>query len=100
MQAKTVLPIQTERKTEAPRADAITRIAERHVEDWPRGRPFRLLARMRLLADEIFAKEVLGIREDDRAREIVRAIGRLLWTPGNPPLAIPAADQGLLGRVV
>jgi cytochrome P450 len=84
----------------ARRAGAIACIAERHLQRWPRGRPFRLLPRMRLLADEIFASELLGAAEPDRALELARAIRRMLWTPGNPPLTIPAREQGVLGRLV
>jgi cytochrome P450 len=74
-------------------------IAERHVESWPRNRPFRLLPRMRAIADEIFVREVLGISHP-RAGELAAAIGGLLWAPGNPPLTIPGPEQGLLGRLV
>lgn len=74
-------------------------IAERHVASWPRGRPFRLLPRMRAIADEIFVREVLAVG-DPRAGDLAAAIGSLLWTPGNPPLTIPGPEQGLLGRLV
>jgi cytochrome P450 family 135 len=82
------------------RAAQIAEIVERHVACWPRGRPTRLLPRMRRLADEVFVREVLGVHEQPRAGELVRAIGGLLWTPGNPPLTIPAPEDGLLGRAV
>jgi cytochrome P450 len=74
-------------------------IAERHVESWPRNRPFRLLPRMRAIADEIFVREVLGVA-DSEAGELATAIAGLLWAPGNPPLTIPGPEQGLLGRLV
>jgi cytochrome P450 len=73
--------------------EAIERIAREHVARWPRGRPFRLLPRMRKLADEVFVREVLR-----GPPELVPAIGSLLYTPGNPPLSIP--DRGLLGWLV
>jgi cytochrome P450 len=82
-----------------PDRAAIATIAREHVARWPRGRPFRLLPRMRALADEVFVREALGVR-GPRADALVHAIGRLLWTPGNPPITIPAPDQGLMGRVV
>jgi cytochrome P450 family 135 len=86
-------------ETLGPRAQNMVRIAERHVAGWPRGRPFRILPRMRAIADEIFVREVLGVG-DPSAFELAAAIGSLLWTPGNPPLTIPGPDQGALGRLV
>jgi cytochrome P450 len=88
----------------APRAieqssTAIARLIVRHIASWPRGRPTRLLPLMRRLADEVFVREVLGVR-DPRAAELARAIGRMLWTPGNPPITIPGPEEGLLGRAV
>jgi cytochrome P450 len=77
----------------ASKREAIERIAREHVARWPRGRPFRLLPRMRKLADEVFVREVLH-----GPPELVPAIGSLLYTPGNPPLSIP--DRGLLGHLV
>jgi cytochrome P450 family 135 len=82
-----------------PRPEAIAAIAERHVARWPRGRPFRLLPRMRALADEVFVREALGL-DGERADALVHAIGGLLWTPGNPPVTIPAPEQGLMGRAI
>jgi hypothetical protein len=84
----------------AERAPQIKAIVQRHVDSWPRERPTRLLPRMRRLADEIFVREVLGVREEARARQLAESIGKLIWTPGNPPLTIPGPDDGLLGRFV
>jgi cytochrome P450 len=79
---------------------SIATIVDRHIDRWPRGRPTRLLPRMRALADEIFVVEILGIRDTTRAGRLVESIQRLMRTPGNPPLTIPAPHQGLLGRGV
>src|SRR3954471_7387604 len=81
------------------RASAIAAIAAEHVVRWPRGRPLRALPRMRAIADEVFVREVLGVR-GARAAELAGAMGSLLWTPGNPPTTIPARQDGLLGRAV
>src|SRR4051812_33277365 len=70
-------------------------IAARHAGAWPRSRPMRLLPHMRALVDEVFARCLLGVVDDDRARAVPAAIGRMLWTRGNPPLSIPG--DGLLG---
>jgi cytochrome P450 len=80
-------------------AAAIADLIADHVESWPRGRPTRLLPLMRRLADDVFVREVLGVG-DPCAAELARAIGGLLWTPGNPPVTIPGPEDGLLGRVV
>lgn len=67
--------------------DAIAAIAERHIAGWPRGRPFRLLEKMRDLATDVFGRLILGL--DDP--EFVGAVRRMLRTPGNPPLPVPAS---------
>jgi cytochrome P450 family 135 len=81
----------------ARRAEPIASLAAEHVSAWPRGRPSRLLPRLRALVDEIFVRELLGIRERDRARAVAAAIQRMLSTPGNPPLTVPGEGDGLLG---
>src|SRR3954454_1503730 len=79
------------------RRDEMAAIAERHVAAWPRGRPFRLLARIRRLSDEIFVRLVLGVRDDDRARALVRAIRGMIFPPGTPPMPIPGYEAGAVG---
>ncbi|MEA2321845.1 MAG: cytochrome family [Solirubrobacteraceae bacterium] len=76
---------------------AMAAIAVEHVERWPRGRPFRLLPRMRALVDEVFVRLLLGVGDERRAPAIAAAIGRMLWTPGNPPLSLPGEGDGLMG---
>jgi cytochrome P450 len=75
----------------------MARIAERHASSWPRGRPFRLLSRLRSLADEIFVRLVLGVRDEAIAEDLIAAIGRMLRTPGNPPVTLPGKGDGLAG---
>jgi cytochrome P450 len=65
--------------------DRIAEIARAHIATWPRHRPFRLLERMRDIATDVFGRLILGI--DDPA--YVRAVRRMLNTPGNPPLPVP-----------
>jgi cytochrome P450 len=81
----------------ARRAEPIVALAAEHVSGWPRGRPLRLLPRLRALVDEIFVRELLGIRERRRGRAVAAAIQRMLWTPANPPLTVPGEGDGLLG---
>jgi cytochrome P450 len=78
---------------------AMEAIAVRHVEGWPRERPFRLLVRMRALVDELFVALLLGVRDEGRKHAMTMAIRRMLWTPGNPPLSIPGDGDGLLGVI-
>jgi cytochrome P450 len=77
----------------------MVRITERHLERWPRGRPFRLLPRVRTLLDEIFVRLVLGVREEETALGLVLALRRMLWTPGNPPTSLPGRGDGAMGAV-
>jgi cytochrome P450 len=79
------------------RRSEMARIADAQVRRWPQGRPFRLLPRMRALLDDVFVRLVLGVRDERRAHALVDAIGRMLWTPGNPPLPVPGEGDGALG---
>src|SRR5829696_1643870 len=82
----------------AGQSAAIAAIAERHVAGWPTGRPFRALSRMRTLMEDVFVRTVLGVSDDGRADGLVDAVGKLLRTPGNPPLTPPDKDEaGPLG---
>jgi cytochrome P450 len=81
------------------RREAIAALAERHASEWPLGRPFRLLSRVRTLCDEIFVRLVLGVRDEELALELTGAIGRMLRTPGNPPLTLPGRGDGLMGEL-
>jgi len=83
----------------AGRREAIAAIAERHAAAWPTGRPFPLLSRMRTLVDDVFVRIMLGVADEARARALVEAVGRMLRTPGNPPLPPPGEGDGLLGAL-
>jgi cytochrome P450 family 135 len=82
-----------------PRREAIAAIAARHAARWPSGRPFRLLSRVRTLCDEVFVRLVLGVRNEAIAAELTAAIGRMLRTPGNPPVTLPGKGDGLMGEL-
>jgi cytochrome P450 family 135 len=82
-----------------PRRPAMAAIAERHARCWPRRRPFRLLPRLRSLADEIFVRLVLGVRDEEIAVALVAAMRRMLWTPGNPPVSLPGPGDGAMGML-
>jgi cytochrome P450 family 135 len=68
---------------------AMVSVTGQHIAGWPRGRPFRLLPRVRTLIDDIFVRHIVGVEEREHARALLLAIRRMLWTPGNPPLPIP-----------
>jgi cytochrome P450 family 135 len=72
-------------------------IAVQHVSTWPRSRPMRLLPRLRALVDAIFVRCLLRVEDEERAGAVAAAIGQMLWTPGNPPISIPGAGDGLIG---
>src|SRR4051812_38588342 len=80
-----------------PHRDEIARVAAAHAQRWPRRRPFRLLPRVKTLADEIFVRFVLGVADQERADALVLAIRHMLWSPGTPPMPITSGDRGLLG---
>jgi cytochrome P450 len=77
--------------------DAMAAIAARHVEQWPRGRPFQLFPRMREITLEILVRLLLGVRDEQRATALVAATRRMLMTGINPPLPPPGEGDGLLG---
>src|SRR3954452_14749840 len=54
---------------------------------------------MRALLDEVFVRLVLAVDDERRGAALVAALRRMLWTPGNPPLGLPGAGDGLVGLV-
>jgi cytochrome P450 len=93
---QTVAPAFTPQALE-PHRDALAQLAERHADRWPRGRPFRLLPRVKTLADDVFVRSVLGVEDERRATALTLAIRHMLWSPGTPPMPITSGDRGLLG---
>jgi cytochrome P450 len=81
------------------RREEMTAIAARHAAGLPRGRPFRLLERLRDVTDEIFVRLVLGVREEPLATRLIRSVRHLLRTPGNPPLTLPGPGDGIAGAL-
>ena len=84
----------------AAREDEIAAIAAAHADDWPAGRPFRLLPRMRTIATETFVRVVLRVQDPGRRTALVLAVRRMLLTPGNPPLPVPGPQDGPAGAAV
>ena len=77
--------------------EAMAAIAARHVEQWPRGRPFQLFPRMRKITVDIVVRRLFGVRDEERATALVGATRRMLMTGINPPLPPPGEGDGLLG---
>lgn len=80
------------------RAAALRRIAGQHVARWLTGRPLRVLPRMRGIADDIFVRLVIGVRDEERARKLAAATYRVLWTPGKRAAVAAWEVRGPLGR--
>jgi cytochrome P450 len=74
-------------------------IARRHAAAFPADHPFQLLPRMREITDEVFVRLVLGVRDARIAADLIVAIQRMLWTPGNPPLTLPGKGDGAFGEL-
>lgn len=83
----------------AGRREAIGEIAATRAAQWPTGRPFRLLERMREITDEVFVRLVLGVRDERIASDLIAAVRGMLNTPGNPPLTLPGSGDGLAGSL-
>src|SRR5215213_7470934 len=81
------------------RADELRRVVCEQIDRWP-AREVRLLPHLRTLTTSVLVRVALGIDDPVRSRALVAAIRHLLWTPGNPPMPVPARDDGLLGRSI
>jgi cytochrome P450 family 135 len=85
--------------TVAARRPQMAQLADEHAGRWPRGRPFRLLPRVRTLLDDVFMRLVLGAG-DELAPALVVAMRRMLLSPGNPPVPLPGPGNDTLERAV
>ncbi|HVX33103.1 MAG TPA: cytochrome P450 [Solirubrobacterales bacterium] len=81
------------------RREEMEAIATRHAAALPRGRPIRLLERVRDVTDEIFARVVLGVGDEALVGRLVGGVRHMLRTPGNPPVTLPGPGDGLLGAL-
>jgi cytochrome P450 len=79
--------------------EEMTAIAAGHAATLPRGRPFRLLERVRDVTDEIFVRLVLGVDDRRLADELIASVRHMLRTPGNPPSTLPGKGDGLVGEL-
>src|SRR4051812_19533414 len=74
-------------EAQAGREPAMAAITREHVRTWPRGRPTRALAHVRELMDELCVRELLGVRDPNRARGLARAepCAPHAWQPARDP---------------
>jgi len=80
----------------ARRQDALAALAAEHAPRWPRGRPFRVLPRVRTLIDDAFIRHVLGVDDERLAGPLRTALRRMLNSPGNPPVPLPGEGNDTL----
>ena len=57
--------------------EGIVEVTERHVAQWPVGEPVRMVELCRVLARDVIATTVFGVREPARAARLVAALERL-----------------------
>lgn len=58
-----------------------------------------MLDRVRDIADEIFVRLLLGVRDEQVVVSLTGAMRRMLRTPGNPPVTLPGPGDGLVGAI-
>jgi cytochrome P450 family 135 len=69
-------------------------IAEREIEGWPTGVPYKLRSRMQAMTLEIILRTVFGVREGARMTELRGALRDFLDLTTNPRLLLPVLLVG------
>ncbi len=64
-------------------------IAEREIETWPVGTPYKLRPRMQAMTLEIILQTVFGVREGERMGELRAALREFLDLTTNPQILLP-----------
>jgi cytochrome P450 family 135 len=67
----------------------MSEIAEREIDGWPTGTPYRLRPRMQAMTLEIILQTVFGVREGERMGELRAALREFLDLTTNPQLLLP-----------
>ncbi len=67
----------------------MTEIAEREIESWPTGTPYKLRPRMQALTLEIILQTVFGVRGGERMAELRAALREFLDLTTNPRVLLP-----------
>jgi cytochrome P450 family 135 len=67
----------------------MSEIAEREIESWPTGTPYKLRPRMQAMTLEIILQTVFGVREGERMGELRAALREFLDLTTNPQILLP-----------
>ncbi|HEU4944583.1 MAG TPA: cytochrome P450 [Solirubrobacterales bacterium] len=67
----------------------MSEIAEREIEGWPTGTPYKLRPRMQAMTLEIILQTVFGVREGERMGELRAALREFLDLTTNPQILLP-----------
>jgi len=67
----------------------MSEIAEREIESWPTGTPYKLRPRMQAMTLEIILRTVFGVSEGERLGELRGALREFLDLTTNPQLLLP-----------
>jgi cytochrome P450 family 135 len=67
----------------------MSEIAEREIESWPTGTPYKLRPRMQAMTLEIILRTVFGVSEGERLGELRGALREFLDLTTNPGLLLP-----------
>jgi cytochrome P450 len=75
-------------------AKTMSEIAEREIDSWPSGVPYRLRPRMQAITLEIILRTVFGLREGERLAELREGLREFLDLTTNPRFLLPALLAG------
>ncbi|HEX8689996.1 MAG TPA: cytochrome P450 [Solirubrobacterales bacterium] len=75
-------------------AETMSEIAEREIESWPTGVPYRLRPRMQAITLEIILRTVFGVREGEQLTELRETLREFLDLTTNPRFLLPALLAG------
>jgi cytochrome P450 len=67
----------------------MSEIAEREIETWPSGTPYKLRPRMQAMTLEIILQTVFGVREGERMGELRAALREFLDLTTDPKILLP-----------
>ena len=75
-------------------AKTMSEIAEREIDSWPQGAPYKLRPRMQAITLEIILRTVFGVREGERLAELRETLREFLDLTTNPRFLLPALLAG------
>jgi cytochrome P450 family 135 len=69
--------------------ETMSEVAEREIETWPTGTPYKLRPRMQAMTLEIILRTVFGVRGGERMGELRAALREFLDLTTNPQILLP-----------